>query len=254
MPPAMDVEASDDDVVLVPGAGVKRGRGENGTTRAGSSTLAGDKDKNPMGNLPATLGEGEHEKPMMEGILVALRELAIDVQDLKGALYVSWELERDNPYILEGQKMKEHYQAACRQAKGTGTVLGHMKNYCMVGLYAAAKKDPNISAESKATPEQLMGHLLRKEGRLTLENALAISPHVAYCQVVRTKKKGFINILLREGPGKRVMEILAPALDAAGKRQTDAGVPKPIFKEIKDTLLQARGKGKGGGKGSKGPA
>ena len=235
---------------IMTGAGVKRGRGEQGPMRGG--TLSSDTEKSVMGNLPTTLGQGEHERPLMEGILVALRELAIDVQDLKGAVYMSWELERDSPYILEGQKMKEAYQADCRQAKGTGTSLGHQKNYCMIGVFSAAKKDSNLSTEQKDTLEQLMGKLLRKEGRLTTERALSISDQVAYCQVIRTKKKGFINILLREGPGKEVMKILTSALDLTGTRQTDASVPKPIFKEIKDALVQTKGKGKGNGKkGSK---
>ena len=91
-----------------------------------------------------------------------------------------------------------------------------------------------------------MGKLLRNaDGKLTTEKALAIGDQVAYCQVVRTKKKGFINMLLREGPGKQVMEILAPRLDTIGKRQTEATVPKPIFKEIKDALVQSKGRGKG---------
>ena len=115
----------------------------------------------------------------------------------------------------------------------------------MLGIYLATRKDPNITDPQKAQLEDPMGkHLRNAEGRLTTEQVLAIAPMVAYCHVVRTKKKGFINMLIREGPGKEVMTILAAAFDKLGKRQSDASVPRPIFKEIKDALGKARGKGK----------
>ena len=121
----------------------------------------------------------------------------------------------------------------------------------MIGFYAAIRKDDGILEAQKTKLEELMEkHIRNADGRLSTENALAISPLVAYCQVVRTKKKGYINLLMRTGPGLEIMEILATTLDRVGKRQTDPSVPKPIFKEIKDALVQARGKGKGGGKGS----
>ena len=242
--PAADARADGDDDAVI--TGIKRARSTLGKTDG--QPLAPEAMKNVMGNLPATLGEGEHERPMMEVILVALRDLSMDVQDLKGALYVSWELDKDSPYVLEGVKMKDAYQQECRKVKGTGVSLGHMKNYCMIGLFTAAKKDETLSPDAKATLENKMGKLLRnREGRLTTEKALEIAPMVAYCQVVRTKKKGFVNLLMRAGDGMAVMEILSVALDAAGKRQADASVPKPIFREIKEALATAKGGGKGAG-------
>ena len=246
----------DDDMdTVVTTGGTKRSRTEGGTSAgsAAGGAVAGDPCKDILGNLPKTLGEGEHERSIMEGILVALRDLSMDVQDLKGAMYMSWETDRDTPYIAEGMKMKEQYTEDCRKVRGQGVSLGHVKNYCMLGIFVAAKKDPNITEEQKQKLEELMGkHLRNGQGRLSTDNVLGIAHLVAYCQVVRTKKKGFINILMREGAGKECMEILARALDWAGKRQWDSTVPKPIFKEIKDALGQARkGAGKGKGRGKK---
>ena len=95
----------EDDVVMTRAATSKRGRTAEGSQPRG--TLASGSNGDPMGNLPATLGEGEYERPLMEAILVALRDLSMDVQDLKGAVYMSWELERDSEYVTEGMKMKE---------------------------------------------------------------------------------------------------------------------------------------------------
>ena len=109
----------DDEVVCV--GGVKRGR-TDGTSKP--SILVQDDDesgvKSILGTLPRTLGEGEHERSIMEGILVALRDLSMDVQDLKGAIYMSWEMDRDSQYITDAVKMKESYSEDCRNAKGKG--------------------------------------------------------------------------------------------------------------------------------------
>ena len=72
--------------------------------------------------------------------------------------------------------------------------------------------------------------------------------------MVRTKKKGFINLLMRTEHGVAAAHILASIFDQQGKRQTDPSVPKPIVKEIKDALAAARrmgGGGKGKGRGGK---
>ena len=57
--------------------GTKRSRTE-GATSAGSAArgaAAGDPTKEMLGNLPMTLGEGEHERSIMKGILVAFKEI-----------------------------------------------------------------------------------------------------------------------------------------------------------------------------------
>ena len=115
----------DDEVVLV---GVKRARGSGGEVSEATAAAGSSGSKEILGSLPTTLGEGEHERPMIEAILVALRDLSMDVQDLKGAVYMSWEMERDSVYITEGVKMKEHYSEDCKKSKGQGISLGHQKN------------------------------------------------------------------------------------------------------------------------------
>ena len=143
----------DDLDAVVTGGERKRGRtGEDGrgtSSGADKATVAGETAKGMLGDLPTTLGTGEHERSIMECILVALRDLSMDVQDLKGALYQSWELERDSPYISEGVKMKEQYSEDCRKIRGQGISLGHQQNYCMLGLYVAAKEDKSITDDHK---------------------------------------------------------------------------------------------------------
>ena len=118
------------------------------------------------------------------------------------------------------------------------------------------RKDTSVQEGDKTKMEELLGkHLRNGDGRITTENALAISHMVAYCQVVRTKKKGFITLLMRTQEGVEAAHILASIFDKQGKRQTDPSVAKPIFKEIKEALAKSKGKGggsKGRGRGSKG--
>ena len=94
------------------GLGTKRARRDDpiqtqsrGGGSAGDPTLA----QTMLGTLPSTVGSGEHEKPILEADLQGMRDLSMDVQDLKGATYLSWELERDSEYVTLGMEYKEQY-------------------------------------------------------------------------------------------------------------------------------------------------
>ena len=60
---------------------------------AASSSGGVDQEKNlvrvsaMMGGLQPTVGKGEHERPLLEGMLVAMRDLAMDTADRNGATY-----------------------------------------------------------------------------------------------------------------------------------------------------------------------
>ena len=191
---------------------------------SGSSTLS----MTYMGAVPARVGSGEHERPIMEAVLMGMRDLAMDVQDLKGALYLSWELPMDATYITKGMEFKEQYAANCRKNKGQGLNLGHQKNYIFMGLYVAMMGDNDLTQEEKNMMEELVGAKLREEGQLSLTKAPAIALMVGACQVVRTKKKGFINLALKGPEGQRIMGTLTRLLDKVGTRQGDAG-PRSRF-------------------------
>ena len=98
-----------------------------------------------------------------------------------------------------------------------------------------------MSSEAKAGLEVLMGKKLRnKANKIDLENAEKIASMVAYCQVVKTRKKGFINLLMRGKEGLEVFEILEQVLDGVGKRQWDPQVARPQAKDLKLAVEAAR--------------
>ena len=174
---------------------------------------------------------------------MALRDLSMDVQDLKGAMYLTWDITPESVYIAKPMEFKDQYSKDCRNVKGTGKNLGHQKNYIFMGIYLAMRQDKDLSVQEKEKLETLVGLKIRTEGTLDIGKAGSLAEMVAYCQVVRTKKKGFLNLLLRGEQGAQVMEILGKVLDNEGHRQWDAGPPKPIHREVKLSLEAARQRG-----------
>ena len=75
--------------------------------------------KEALGNLPTTVGKGEHQQPIMEAIVMGMRDLALKVSDLEGAVYMSWEGPISWDYVNYGVEYRKHYSDACRQVKGT---------------------------------------------------------------------------------------------------------------------------------------
>ena len=210
------------------------------TASSGSQDLA----QKILGNLGPTVGSGEHEKPILEAVLQGMRDLSMDVQDLKGALYHSWELERESEYITLGMQYKEQYSLDCREHKGKGVDLGHQKNYIFTGILMAMKQDKDLGPDGREPVNMLLNKLRDPAGKLSLARDKEICPLVAHCQVVRTKKKGFVNILLRGPEGNLVMQHLEKAFDRDGKRQWDPTVPKPIHKDIKMAILDSKKRGR----------
>ena len=102
------------------------------------------------------------------------------------------------------------------------------------------KLSKDVTPAEKEELEKLAGEKLRTEGRLDVTKAKLMAGTVAHCQVVRLRKKAFINILLRGQEGERMMEILQGELNREGTRKGDAGPPRPIHKEIKESLEKLR--------------
>ena len=73
------------------------------------------------------------------------------------------------------------------------------------------------------------------------EQSNVVQEYISFCQVIRTKKKGFINLAVRdEDQGPRILRELMTALDRAGKRQWDPAPGRPIVRDIKDAVAKAR--------------
>ena len=88
-------------------------RDSQGAVPTSSSSAQG-----AMGNLPATVGTGEFEQPLMEAVLQGFRDMALDLEGVKGALYDSWEIPPGSTYVEEGLVMKEQWNKDCREKKG----------------------------------------------------------------------------------------------------------------------------------------
>ena len=177
--------------------------------------------------------------------MMGMRDLSMDMQDIKGAIYKSWELPPDSPYVAKAMDYKQHYSEACRKSRGTGKNLGHQKNYIMMGMFLAHQADKDSHPKEIETLETLFGTKLRNhEKKLDLSNAKELGEAVAHCQVVRTKKKGFINLLMRGQDGEAAGKILEKALDREGHRQWDPAPARPIHKDLKIALEQARRNGR----------
>ena len=199
-----------------------------------------------LGDAPTVLGRGEHERPILEAVLLGLQDLNLEVQEVKAMHVLSWELPRDSLYVAMGIEYKDLYIEKCREVKGQGIDLGHQKNYVFLGLYMAAKKAGTLSAESLQVLRDEIGNKIKNsEGKPDLGNAQKIAHLVGFCQVSRSRKKGFVNVYLRGRAGERVMEILGKEWDKIGKAQWDPQSGKPIHKDVKDGVLEMKKK-KGG--------
>ena len=218
----------------------RRAVGAGASVEGGASgSSQGSEVKDILGRLPRTIGTGEHEKPILEGMAMALQDLVLEVQDLKGAVYRSWRLEPDCPYITQGMKFKELYNKKCREVRGKGQDLGHQRNWVFLGLLVALKEDQDVGAPDQQILETtLMKKVRNAEGHIDPSKAKVLAGATAYCQVVRLAKVGWINILVRGDEGEAVYKILTEALTREGDLSYEGPPPKPVHKEIK-TALQA---------------
>ena len=203
-----------------------------------------------MGSLQATIGEGDHEQPLMMGVLQAVRELAQDVQDLKLSAYRMWEGPRDWSYVARGIELRKLYGAECSKARGTGKQLGGVKNWLLLGFYWAFQEDKGVAQESKDLMRETMGKLIEnEEGDPDVGKVMQLSHLVTHISVAEGRRASYITIAVSGKEGEAVLELLEAAWKREGKRQTEAAPPKPVLKELKEAERKARGQLKGGAKG-----
>ena len=73
----------------------------------------------------------------------------------------------------------------------------------------AYKRDKRNVAAEQEEMEELVGKKLRDgNGELQLRLAAKLAELVAHCQVVQAKKACYINLLIRDGDGKRFEQLV----------------------------------------------
>ena len=227
------------------GAGGDRKRRATGQGPPGPSGAMGSggpaSSSKLLGNLPERVGMGDHEQPIMMAVLQGITELSMDVADLKGATYESYEGPAEWRYLKEAIDYKKSYGKKCQEVKGSGTVVGHAKNDVLAGMYMAYQRDPENSKEKKDRMEELVGKLLRDDGnKLDLNRARGLEKLVAHCQVIPGKKKSYVNLKMRDGPGEEVEKLLEEALLREGSRQWDPPPSRSVQRDLKTAMIQAR--------------
>ena len=165
---------------------------------------------------------------------LALQDLVLEVQDIKGAVYRSWKLETLSSYILKGMQFKEIYSKKCKEVKGKGVDLGHQRHFVFLGLLVALKEDEDVDAGQQEVLETLaMGKVRDNQGHVDPTKAHRLAGTMAYCQVVKLAKQGYINILTRGEEGDKIYQILAEARKREGDITYEGPPPMRIHKEIK---------------------
>ena len=160
---------------------------------------------------------------------------------MKGAVYKSWELPVESSYVKVAIEYKKLYGKKCQEAKGTSARVGHVKNYVLAAMFMGYKKDAGNEDRKKERMEQIVGTQLRDdEGQLNIDKAIKLEKLVAHCQVIPGKKKSYVNMLMRDGEGKEVEELLSEVFEKEGKRQWDPPPSRAVQRELKEALQKAR--------------
>ena len=229
---------------------MKRGRMDQdlntGSASAASSNLQGTMPSGTyagmMGNLAETVGEGPHARPLMEAVLEGMKDLTKEVQELKANACMSWEVDLKSAYLDKAMEMKEVYVAKCKEVRGQGKDLGNIRNYVFIGLFLQYLQDRDVSLEERRLMEDLVGAKIR-DGNKTLNLDLApnLNSIVAVCTVVRTKKKGFVNLEMKK-EGVQLMDLMAKALGREGKQQHQLMHMHPVHADLSKALRAAQSK------------
>ena len=195
-----------------------------------------------MGNLTETVGEGPHARPLMEAVLEGMKDLTKEVQELKANACMSWEVDLKSAYLDKAMEMKEAYVAKCKEVRGQGKDLGNIRNYVFIGLFLQYLQDRDVSLEERKLMEDLVGAKIR-DGNKTLNLDLApnLNSIVAVCTVVRTKKKGFVNLEMKK-EGVQLMDLMAKALGREGKQQHQLMHMHPVHADLNKALRAAQSK------------
>ena len=56
--------------------------------------------------MPVTLGTGEHERPVMEAIMLGVRDLSMEMQEVKAMVVESWKFKGEH---LQETRLRNKY-------------------------------------------------------------------------------------------------------------------------------------------------
>ena len=235
------------EVPMGAGTGAPIGTGTVGTGAAGSG---GTGMASGMGALPATIGTGAHQQPLMLGVLQAIRTIGTDVQGLKMASCKFGEGPAEWKYVAMGVQIRKEYGQACSAAKGTGYRVGAVKNWLKAGFYVTYMEDSDATAEGNEAVKNLMGkYLLNADGRVDTKNFGNIAHMVTHVEVTQVRHAYYLTVSVTGEEGQKALILLEDVWGKQAQRQTDPPPPKPILKELRDVERKARDAVKGGGKG-----
>ena len=99
-----------------------------------------------------------------------------------------------------------------------------------------------MGEREKAELEELLGPLVKVDGRIHAVRAKELAKFTAHCQVVRGPKKAFVNLALRAEAKGQLENLLIAALDREGKRQYDPPMLKPIHRDLNLALQKGKQK------------
>ena len=208
------------------------------------------------GSLSATVGEGEYAQPLMMGMVQAMLETARDVADLLQAVVRSYEGPVQWKYAVQAKKQLQTYAEQARAVRGQGVSLGPPRNYAAIGLMHAFLTD---TARTRVQKEELR-EILRprvlesvqetaeepRSERVVLRKAQKMGDLVTYCQVVTGPKKSYVNVQFTDtAEGCKLKSMMDEALLQEGERQWDTAPLKPVHRDLRTAMMQAKGWGKG---------
>ena len=138
--------------------------------------------------------------------------------------------------------MKEVYLAKCKEVRGKGVDLGNIRNYLFMGLYLQMKEDKDMSREEMQVMEEIVGKKLRDAtGTLDVVKAKNLADLVSHCSIVRTKKKGFVNVAMRRTEeGDKVKTIIRNTMAREGTLQKEVLHSAPVHGDLREALRKAR--------------
>ena len=183
-------------------------------------------------------------------------ETARDVADLRQAVVRSYEGPVQWKYAVQAKKQLQTYAEQARQVRGQGVSLGPPRNYAAVGLMHAFLTDTSRTRVQKDELRELLRTRVLESvqeapedprgERVVLRKASKMGDLVTYCQVVTGPKKSYVNVQFTDSEdGCKLKSLMDDALLQEGQRQWDTAPLKPVHRDLRTAMMQAKGVGKG---------
>ena len=192
----------------------------------------GARQQHGYGEPLETIGEGEHEQTVMMAVTQALADHERRIGQAEAVLFQSWALKPGPVPETALARMKD-YAAACRQAKGTKTKVGHGKNYCFFGLLEGLLKAGAVAGTVEKEVEEILERLCSTGPKqVEVWQAHKLEEVVAYAQVTKGKNVIYLNIRLHDSH-RDLERRLEETWAKLGDRQWDPPPPKPVMRDLR---------------------